>query len=492
VRWAGWECVTLAGDLIRWYRATWYAFPDAAAIVLVGLLLAPVVIGFAMYAGMIPASALVGATLRFAVVYVAFAMLTAVPRGRARIRRRIRDAVQAVVGKTTPVGRARRCRWHGQHLQRADVIPPATWRDGRDTRRADLAEQIAWRLQDGGAFVVTWLIDRGRPVARVHRAAVLPSSLPARAWMPPAGVALIGATEPNSPGSVVVDGLSFAAWSWRHDPHLLMAGSTGAGKTAAQRWLTRALVATTRTSGRRMQLVGIDGKGAGSLAYLHNRLDVIGVGDEPAEWVDLIRQVQAEMNRRYAAMRAWRRGDTERRPYLEHDIGIVVDELVDIRDTAGDTFMEPFAQVVRLGREAGIHVASSVLRPDVTDSLPGLIRASHSARLMLGTLHDETTAKMLFTTRWRAALAASTDDDGSIAGRGIAMVAGRIYRVQIPWVPDPADDPASSGWLPPRPDPDPEPDDPIGAEPYQTADVLPLTTKTPRRRTPVPGPRQAS
>jgi DNA segregation ATPase FtsK/SpoIIIE-like protein len=237
-----------------------------------------------------------------------------------------------------------------------------------------------------------------------------------------------------------------------------------------------------------MQLAGFDGKGAGSLAFLLGREGVLGIADEPHEWVDLIRAIEVEMNRRYAAIRAWRRGDAPK-PRFDHDIGVVVDELVDIRDQAGDAFLDPFGQVVRLGREAGIHVISSVLRPDVAESLPGLIRASHSARLMLGTLHDEVTAKMMFgTARWRDALAASSEEDAEIPGRGIALLAGRIYRVQEPWVPDPAEDPRGIElWLPPRSgggdDPPPTPPGPwtADAEPV-AARVVPISTRSPKRR----------
>jgi len=287
-------------------------------------------------------------------------------------------------------------------------------------------------------------------MARVHRVVELPERLDAKKWTPPRGLVLLAATEGHHRSAVTVDRQPFAGWSRRSDPHLLVAGATGNGKTSMLRWLTRALHDAAEANGRKFELALLDGKGAGNGAYLANREGTIGVADEPSEWVELSEHVADKMHERYVQLRDWRYGRAPK-PRWDSDIVVIVDELVDIQAIAGDQVLGPLGKIARLGREGGCTVVSSVLRPDTAEALPGIIRAQHTGRLLLGALEDHDAAKMMFGSRWRAAWAASAAEDAGIAGRGIARLGGHIYRVQLPYVPDPAENRAAADlWLPPR------------------------------------------
>jgi hypothetical protein len=448
------ECVTFGCDVVGLVNWLYRRIGTRAAVWLACLFVAAGIVGGYEIHENVPAHTLVGASV---VVYASLAALTAVPRARHHVRRTLHHAIHSVAGRgdtarghaLVPKPRWVRWRFATRQLQRADLPVPLSWQHGRENNRDTLADEIGWRLAPYGLYRLSW--PAGQPMARVRRTAPLPTRIDAQEWHPPAGVVLLGVTEPNHPTVVKIDKkIHFAVWSRKSNPHMLFAGETGNGKTAGLRWMTRAVRAAAAAAGQQAVLVGLDGKGGASLGYLRRREGVLGVGDEPAEWLDLIRRVDAEMKGRYALLRAWRNGEGPR-PWFGTNWTVIVDELVDIYDQLSDQFMDPFGRIARLGREAGIHLIASVLRPDVAEAIPGLIRAQLNARLLLGALHDQQTATMMFGPHAKKAQRLSDEEDDAIQGRGIARLGGRMYRVQLPYVTDPADDRAGAEhWLPPK------------------------------------------
>lgn len=262
----------------------------------------------------------------------------------------------------------------------------------------------------------------------------LPGHVTAGDWQSEPGSVLIGVTD-DGPHTETHDGMPFAVWD--KDPHLLLAGSTGAGKSATVRWLARSLLA----SGYRV--AGFDGKGSGAMRPLEGRERIVGVADTRAEWTELIGRVKAEMDEYYDQLRAYRSG---RGPQPEPvRIAVLADELVDIIEQTKNTlFRDPVSAIARMGREADIRIVASVLRPDVAEALPGLVKAQMRARVALGTPTPQT-GQMLFEDNWAKVRAVM--DTGYVPGRGVALLSGRACRVQLPWVADPSD--GENGWLPP-------------------------------------------
>lgn len=250
--------------------------------------------------------------------------------------------------------------------------------------------------------------------------AELPRSVPAEKWEPPDGAVLVGVTNTGA-GTVTVDGHPFAVWRHGLDPHLLVCGPSGTGKTVTMRWFALALIHAG------YDVAFADGKSGGSFAPFAGRERVLGVADEPGEWVDMIQLVQREMQSRFTALRAWRYGTAERpetRP-----VAFVADELVDICRMSGKDFVDPLGEVVRMGREANGRVLASVLRPDVAEALPGLVRDSLSARVFLGA-PSQTAARMMFDDKAKRAREVG---EAGVRGRGVALLGGRVHRIQIPF-----------------------------------------------------------
>lgn len=225
---------------------------------------------------------------------------------------------------------------------------------------------------------------------------------------------------------------------WGRDPHLLLSGSTGAGKTGAMRFLTYSLLRAG------YQLAMFDGKGAGSFAAaLDGRASILGVAHSREEWIDLALEIKALVNTWYASNLAYESGHRADKPE-PLNIALIVDELVDIAHIAGDKFVEPLGEIARMGREAGVRIAASVLRPDAAAEIPTLVKEQFRARVVLGVPTPQA-GYMMFEGDWSEVKALVDNRDRKIPGRCLALLDGRAFRVQVPWVP-PATE--NSSWLP--------------------------------------------
>jgi hypothetical protein len=454
-RWLAIEMVTFLRDLGGLINRLSRIHEDAAKWLAGGFVAGGLAAYLAVFFDKMSAREMVAAVIG---CWAGFAAVTAVPRARHHIRRELHHAVHSVTAgggdnekSHAKVRRPRRVRWKfgTRQLKSAHLQIPPSWRRGQEKSRDQLADELAWRLSPHGSYRLTW--KQGQPMPRVHRITELPSYVAAQPWTPPRGVILLGVTESHTPRAVRVrgaKGLAFVGWNLKSVPHLLMCGETGNGKTAAMRYLTRSVRDGITAHGKGIAQLGFDGKGAGNLSYLDNREGVVGVGNTAREWVDLVKMGDAEMRRRYDAIRAWRTGDAPK-PYFADIWVLHIDELVDICAECGDAFIDPLGRIARLGRECGVHLVASVLRPDVAESIPGLIRAQLNGRLYLGALHDFQTAQMMFGDQAKKAQRLSDDED-DVPGRGIARF-GRMFKVQLPYTEDPAEDRAGGElWLPRR------------------------------------------
>lgn len=468
VVWEARECVTMGRDL--WRSRTWpgwYKLPAWAAMLILGI---PLLLIVTHYTGR---QIVVG----FVVLWAVTAGATGVVRRRHYLRMDLRDAASSITGghqrrdpnehqrkskqprprmKWQPVGTA--------NLKSAVVTVPGYWARGDDEKVDKLDTEIRRRLAHHGNYAIDWPHDQA--VARLRRVFPLPRVVEAQhTWVAPRNAVLLGVTEScHHPGTckhhtVTADGINWAPWDRTIDAHILAAGSTGRGKTTMLRWLIYSLILNAKARSRGVQIGALDGKGAGNLAFLENRVGVLGKGgfDEPDEWTQVVNSVKAEMDKRYGQLRRWNKNswrqdpDAYPEPVWDDDVILVVDELVDIANIAGDDVIEPLSQICRQGREAGITVVCSVLRPDTVASLPGLVRDQLTARILLGAITEQTSARMVFQDDWRAARAIAGTGDGRIPGRGVVRLGDEMFRIQIPLTKRPAKDPRDAAlWLPPR------------------------------------------
>lgn len=270
----------------------------------------------------------------------------------------------------------------------------------------------------------------------------LPQSYPAKAWNAPTGVVVVGQTTGRG---MTIDGARFAAWDHR-DPHALLAGASGSGKTSTVRAIGLAFLQAG------FDTAFLDCKGAGSFQGFAGREGVLGVADTPGEWCDLAGLVDREMADRYAAMLAHRRGRGD--PPRLRPVALVADELVDGIDMCGENLSKPIERTVRMGRQGGGRVLVSLLRADVATGLSGLVKRSLTARIYLG--HPDPTEIAMMFPGAAQHVKLLAEDMAFPPGRGIALLGGSLHRVQLPDMPDPFESSVAASLLPPmRSEPSP-------------------------------------
>ena len=185
-------------------------------------------------------------------------------------------------------------------------------------------------------------------------------------------------------------------------PHLLIAGSTGSGKSVGINTILASLF--YRMHPRDLKLVIIDPKKIEMAQYARLRNHFLAVSPDieedivttPAGAVMALRGVELEMERRYNLLaKAGVRNITDynsriesgrissseevvhvRMPYLV----VVIDELADLMITAAREVEEPIARLAQLARAVGIHLVVATQRPSV-DVITGVIKANFPARV---------------------------------------------------------------------------------------------------------------
>ena len=180
-------------------------------------------------------------------------------------------------------------------------------------------------------------------------------------------------------------------------PHLLIAGSTGTGKSVALNAMLSSLL--FRATPEEVRLIMIDPKRLelGMYEDIPHLLTPVVV--DPKQAANALRWAVRETEERYKKLAAegvrnidqFNRNvrhalaenpsaDDPERPRLLPYVVVVIDELADLMMVAGGDVEESIARLAQMARAVGIHLLLATQRPSV-DVITGLIKANLPARI---------------------------------------------------------------------------------------------------------------
>ncbi|HXW08732.1 MAG TPA: DNA translocase FtsK 4TM domain-containing protein [Vicinamibacterales bacterium] len=183
-------------------------------------------------------------------------------------------------------------------------------------------------------------------------------------------------------------------------PHLLIAGSTGTGKSVSVNAMLSSIL--FRASPDEVRLIMIDPKRLELGVYEDIPHLLTPVVVDPKQAANALRWAVREMEERYKTLAAIgvrnidqynrniRQAQAENKgPVLDEDgrevrplpfIVLLIDELADLMMIAGNEVEESIARLAQMARAVGIHLILATQRPSV-DVITGLIKANLPARI---------------------------------------------------------------------------------------------------------------
>ena len=169
-------------------------------------------------------------------------------------------------------------------------------------------------------------------------------------------------------------------------PHLLIAGTTGSGKSVCITSLALGLV--MNNTPKQLRLAMLDPKMV-ELVRFNGLPHLLGkVETEPERMLAVLQWTIAEMDRRYRLLEkakvreisAYNMIAPERKEEPLPRIVVFIDELADLMMTAPEQTEYSLVRLAQLARAVGIHLIVATQRPS-TDILTGLIKANFPARI---------------------------------------------------------------------------------------------------------------
>ncbi len=165
-------------------------------------------------------------------------------------------------------------------------------------------------------------------------------------------------------------------------PHLLIAGTTGSGKSVGINAMILSLL--YRNSPDELKFVMIDPKMLEFSIYNDIPHLLTPVITEPKKAITALNAMVKEMERRYKLMAKmkvknienYNKKADEKLPYIV----IIIDELADLMMTSGKDVEYSIARLAQMARASGIHLIVATQRPSV-DVVTGLIKANLPSRI---------------------------------------------------------------------------------------------------------------
>ncbi len=165
-------------------------------------------------------------------------------------------------------------------------------------------------------------------------------------------------------------------------PHLLVAGTTGSGKSVFINTLLASIL--YRFSPEELRLILIDPKMLELSVYNDIAHLLTPVVTEPKKAIITLKWVCKEMERRYSLMNeentrsleGYNEKSHERLPYIV----VFIDEMADLMMTAGKEVEHYVQRLAQMARACGIHLVMATQRPSV-DIITGSIKANFPSRI---------------------------------------------------------------------------------------------------------------
>ena len=170
-------------------------------------------------------------------------------------------------------------------------------------------------------------------------------------------------------------------------PHLLIAGSTGSGKSVCINDIILSFVYGKNPED--VKLILVDPKQVELRVYAPMPHLYMPVVTDPKKAADALKKAVMEMDQRYKKMSKVNARSISRYNELQEEpaeklprLVIIIDELADLMMVAAKEVEESICRIAQLGRAAGIHLIVATQRPS-TDIITGLIKANIPSRIAL-------------------------------------------------------------------------------------------------------------
>lgn len=169
-------------------------------------------------------------------------------------------------------------------------------------------------------------------------------------------------------------------------PHLLMAGSTGSGKSVALNAMVISLLC--KVSPDDLRLIIIDPKRLEFVPYADIAHLLFPLVNDPKKAPAVLRWLVKHMEERYQIMaQAGARNIHDYRQQMAQKneptmpfIVVIIDELADLMMCAGKEIEDAIIRISQMARAAGIHLIAATQRPSV-DVITGLIKVNFPSRI---------------------------------------------------------------------------------------------------------------
>ena len=159
-------------------------------------------------------------------------------------------------------------------------------------------------------------------------------------------------------------------------PHLLVAGTTGSGKSMALHVIINSML----LRGSQVRLALIDPKRIEFSHYIGMPQLYAPIARDAEASINLLRSLVSEMEMRFVRLqKAKCRDITQYRGSMSY-IVVVMDEFADLMMTSRRTVQELICRLAQKSRACGIHIVLATQRPS-TDVVTGLIKANFPSRM---------------------------------------------------------------------------------------------------------------
>lgn len=169
-------------------------------------------------------------------------------------------------------------------------------------------------------------------------------------------------------------------------PHLLIAGSTGSGKSVCINCVICSLI--YHASPEDVKLILVDPKVVELAAFSNLPHLLVPVVTDPKKAASALKWAVSEMTQRYQSFA--KRGARDLSRYNElamadgqpklPQIVIIIDELADLMMVAPDDVEDSICRIAQMGRAAGLHLTVATQRPSA-DVITGIIKANIPSRI---------------------------------------------------------------------------------------------------------------